>query len=262
MTCHNRREKTLRCLESLFDQKDSLPFMVFLVDDGSTDGTSEAVTLRFPDIQIIASDGSAFWAGGMRKAWQQAQAHAFSAYLWLNDDVVLDPDALTRLQAENLRLQERSLVGGAMRDPKTSDITYSGSNRYDRHPFHFRRVHPEPNTTSPVDVLNGNLLLVPAEISERIGIMASYLVHHGGDYEYSLRAARHGFGVSLAPGSFGQCPANPAGRRVRGFAGLHRALSSKHLPLKMGIPMYKSMAGRNWWFWLVQYYTRCFLVGI
>ncbi len=46
MTCHNRRETTLRCLRELEAQ--TLPagwnMRTYLVDDGSTDGTSAAVT--------------------------------------------------------------------------------------------------------------------------------------------------------------------------------------------------------------------------
>ena len=46
LTCHNRKEKTLKCLNSITAQhipKQVGKIDVFLVDDGSTDGTSEAV---------------------------------------------------------------------------------------------------------------------------------------------------------------------------------------------------------------------------
>ena len=43
LTCHNRKEKTLACLHSLFSIISTID--VFLVDDGSTDGTSGYKTL-------------------------------------------------------------------------------------------------------------------------------------------------------------------------------------------------------------------------
>ena len=43
ITCYNRKDKTLLCLESLFKQQGlgiDFSLAVFLVDDGSTDGTA------------------------------------------------------------------------------------------------------------------------------------------------------------------------------------------------------------------------------
>ena len=51
ITCHNRCEKTKRCLTSLLSV---LPHIdVYLVDDGSTDGTSEMVKTLFPRVNVI-----------------------------------------------------------------------------------------------------------------------------------------------------------------------------------------------------------------
>lgn len=43
MTCHNRRALTVRCLESLAAQPGFTASALFLVDDGSSDGTGDAV---------------------------------------------------------------------------------------------------------------------------------------------------------------------------------------------------------------------------
>lgn len=67
-TCHNRRELTLRALRSLYDQQlpGTVSLEVVIVDDGSTDQTTDAVREEFPHIQIIQGAGSLYWAGGMR----------------------------------------------------------------------------------------------------------------------------------------------------------------------------------------------------
>jgi glycosyltransferase involved in cell wall biosynthesis len=107
LTCHNRREKTVACLDRLFAQDCLGPqgrggseviVDVFLVDDGSRDGTAQTIREKFPQVAIAHGPGNLFWAGGMRLAWRTAvQARKYDAYLLLNDDTLLRPDALRSL---------------------------------------------------------------------------------------------------------------------------------------------------------------------
>ena len=104
MTVYNRKDSTLKCLSLLYRQTDSLSragkyrFSVYLTDDGSTDGTSEAVSSLFPDVNIIKGDGSLFWNRGMCAAWDEAARTSPDFYLWLNDDTMLKPGAVALLQ--------------------------------------------------------------------------------------------------------------------------------------------------------------------
>ena len=53
MTCFNRKDMTLRCLKQLYAQQTDAAMDVFLCDDGSSDGTFEAVRENFPDVYIF-----------------------------------------------------------------------------------------------------------------------------------------------------------------------------------------------------------------
>jgi len=88
ITCHNRKEKTIASLKKLINQDDidTLDVKIYLVDDGSTDGTSEAIKNNFPQVNIIKGDGTLFWNGGMRGAFSKAMENGHDYYLWLNDD--------------------------------------------------------------------------------------------------------------------------------------------------------------------------------
>lgn len=74
LTCHNRREKTLTCLQSLYECQlpDNFDLDVTLVDDGSTDDTTRSVKENFPNITIIHGNGHLFWNRGMYLAWNNA----------------------------------------------------------------------------------------------------------------------------------------------------------------------------------------------
>src|ERR1035437_8569767 len=103
LTCHNRKEKTISCLKSFYKALEfsnfQIQFDIFLVDDGSTDGTSEEILKNFPEINIISGSGDLFWSGGMRLAWKTAlmQNKDYDSFLLLNDDVILTEDFLASL---------------------------------------------------------------------------------------------------------------------------------------------------------------------
>ena len=95
LTCFNRKEKTRKCLESLFAVRPNSD--VYLVDDGSTDGTSELIAELFPNVHIIIGSGDLYWSRGMYTAWKEAIKEDYDYYLWLNDDVELRPFFLDEL---------------------------------------------------------------------------------------------------------------------------------------------------------------------
>lgn len=109
MTCHNRKSKTLATLESLFQQRsiDEIGHKVYLVDDGSTDGTSQAVQQKYPQVKLFSGDGNLFWNGGMRIAFSEAMKDEPDYYLWLNDDTVLASEALNTLLTTSRQLFEQ-----------------------------------------------------------------------------------------------------------------------------------------------------------
>jgi len=116
LTCFNRKEKTLSCLESIYAQsnKEGFTLKVYLVDDGSTDGTSEAVKKNFPQVNVIKGDGTLFWNGGMRVAFSKAMENEHDYYLWLNDDTFIYPDSLKILieTSKSIKLKKELWILG------------------------------------------------------------------------------------------------------------------------------------------------------
>lgn len=103
LTCFNRRDKTVRCLQSLANtyvsSGVSLDVDVYLTDDGCKDGTSEAVrSMNLPfGIHLLMGDGTLYWNGGMINSWSAAVKNGgYDGYLWLNDDTVVLPEFWNR----------------------------------------------------------------------------------------------------------------------------------------------------------------------
>jgi GT2 family glycosyltransferase len=206
---------TLEALQSLFSQKqvEDLDVTVYLVDDGSRDGTSLAVAERFPQVSLLQGDGSLFWNGGMRKAFAHALTKGFDGYIWLNDDTRLDEDALRRLIACSdgaTELFGPTIIVGSIRDPHTGERSYGGVRKRASW-FRLDFVPHLPDHLEPIrcDTMNGNFTLIPAAVASRLGNLDGAFQHQLGDFDYGLRATEAGIPVILAPGYHGFCSDNP-----------------------------------------------------
>ena len=99
---------------------------VFLTDDGSTDGTSQALSSRswdFP-IRVLPADGTLYWNGGMINSWKAALAEGgFDGFLLLNNDTIVLPEFWQDLlQADDLSLRrygKKGIYVGSTRDSGT-----------------------------------------------------------------------------------------------------------------------------------------------
>jgi GT2 family glycosyltransferase len=207
MTCFNRRQTTLRCLESLYSQQlpPNVSFVVFLVDDGCTDQTGAAVREKFPDVTVINGSGNLFWGGGMRLAWDTARAHVdYDYYLWLNDDVELNKTAVLTLINDYQTLFDETgmeaLVSGCVYCPETGKTTYSGKNGE-------KRLEPT-GAPQPVRHNNGNVVLISRGICCVLGNISKEFTHQMGDSDYGLRCLRAGFGCYVSSRYVGSCGAN------------------------------------------------------
>ena len=60
LTCFNRREKTIKCLESLSIYNTNIDFRFIVVDDNSTDGTPNELEKLPYDVTILHGDGICF----------------------------------------------------------------------------------------------------------------------------------------------------------------------------------------------------------
>jgi GT2 family glycosyltransferase len=192
LTCHNRKEKTLACLTALYScikSKDYV-FKVFLVDDGSTDGTAQAIKDKFPQVHVIEGNGNLFWNRGMRLSWETAyKTQEYDFYLWLNDDTMLDLTALIELlecSEEALKKDNQpAIISGACRkNDDENEFSYGG--RTEECPV-------VPNgVLQKCKYINGNAVLVPNKIYQKLGNLSPDYTHGMGDYDYGLRAINAG----------------------------------------------------------------------
>lgn len=201
MTVFNHREKALRCLETVFSQADGLSdrytVTVYLNDDGSTDGLYEAVAERFPTVRLTRSN-DLYWCRGLRRAWAEASADHPDFYLWLDFDTILHDGSLFALLDNSTFLRHKAIVAGSINGPE-GRLMYGGRTRGKR------LIAPDSTIPVPCDMFDGNLVLVPRDVYEKLGFIDERYRQSLGDYDYGIRASNAGIARVIAPGVLADC---------------------------------------------------------
>ncbi len=220
VACFNRVKTTLANLGNLtqaLESVDGLEYKIFLLDDASPDGTGEAVSAAFPGVEVVPGTGSLFWGQGTCAAYQAARRSGpFDAYLLFNDDVAVGP-AEVRAFFDDYREANAispSLLSGPTWSPDRSSVTYGGFRMTSRfRPLSRDRVTPN-GTLLPIDLANGNFLLVPGPFFEQVGgLDPSYKMGYA-DIDLSLTAKQHGVALHMARSPIGVCATNPIMNRI------------------------------------------------
>lgn len=203
ITCYNRIETTIKTLNNLYLQ--NYNFDVFLLDDNSTDNTSEIVRQYFPSIKIYVGDGNYFWSRGMLFLWEKAIEKDYDFYLWLNNDVYLYDNALTELMQISKKYSDSVIVSGILLDPILKKVSYGGYND--------KKQLIVPNgQIQLVKYLNGNFVLIPKNIVKQIGLIDPVFHHDLGDVEYGFRVLKKGFKILSTRIIVGECITNNPNR--------------------------------------------------
>ena len=257
MACFNRSAVTVRCLELLFAQSavvsGAVTIDVWLLDDG-TDGTGRAAAALDPRIHVIEGDGTYFYAGGMAAALAASAATPPDLYLWLNDDVMLDEDALALLLAERDALAAVGfadpVVSGPQRDHEDL-VQYSG-RRLDRARPWITSTYVEPSGVAErVDLIPGNCILVSAPMLAASDPFDGVFQHGWLDWHFAMKVNAIGGTTWISSRSVGICPRGlptwidpeiPASKAVRSFIDRVRNGVVLTPPLRF----YRRYAGYGW----------------
>ena len=198
MTVHNRKSETLKSLKSLLLQRVNVD--IYLVDDGCTDGTSEAVKTMFPSVHIINGNGKLFWNRGMILAWETAASKKdYDFYMWLNDDTCLNTSSIDELMNCSEKEHHKSIICGTTCSPdNNATYTYGG--------WKLKSTFVKPNgQIQYCDYFNGNIVLIPKYVYAIVGTNDPLFRHALGDFDYGLRARKAGIKSVVTPHVLGVC---------------------------------------------------------
>jgi GT2 family glycosyltransferase len=198
----NGREDTLAALESL--EREGLPAVC--VDNGSTDGSPEAVEERFPAVELIRTGVNLGYTGGNNVGIRRALDRGADWVLLVNNDAVVEP-GLTAALEEAVRLRpDAGVLACKVTFFDPPDLIWFGGARFDTLlGYHGRQAgygKPDPDPGAPprdTGRATGAGMAVSRAAIERAGLLDERLFAYVEDAEWSLRIRSAGFEVVYVP---------------------------------------------------------------
>lgn len=202
----NGKVDTLECLNSL-RQLRYANFDTVVVDNGSTDGSVDTLRAQHPDITVLANDKNLGYAEGFNIGIRRAYQNGADYFLIVNNDTVLDPDAL----AEMVKIAEQDArIGfvsgkvfwytkrdvlqtvGRLNDPLLLIGPHIGSGQVD---------HGQFDQVCDYDFVDDVFLLVRRAAYEAVGGYDPAFFLYFEETDWCARVRRAGFRIVYAPGS-------------------------------------------------------------
>jgi GT2 family glycosyltransferase len=205
---HNRINYTIKCINSIYDQKIK-NIQIIIIDDGSEDDTSEIINNMWNDILIVKGNGSLWWTGAVAIGVEYVLkiANKNDYLMTINNDIILEHNVLIEMYKE-VEMNNKFIISALSIDINNKkSIIDSGSImkswilNYTVHPLKNKLLTELGNTKLiDVDILNGRCVIYPIKIFNELGNFNYVLFpHYGGDNEFTFRAKRNGWSLKINP---------------------------------------------------------------
>lgn len=170
----NGKHHLERCLPSLLNT-DYSNFQIVLLDNASTDNTSEYVRRAYPNVRILRNPHNYGFAKGNNVAMAVALEDGAQYVLLLNDDtVILDPDWLNQAIVVAEKGPDIGMVGFDI----TADLQKSCSSNVE---------------VKEVDRIPGCALLIRCELLHHLGLFDEVYFAYGEESDLEARAIKAGY---------------------------------------------------------------------
>ena len=193
---YNRKEFTRNYLKAL-SQQTSKDFKVIIVDDGSSDGTSEMIEEEFPNIILLKEKGDLWWAEATNIGVRYALEHGADYIMTLNDDTVPRVDFIEKMLLW-IEKKPNVLLGAFAVDENNGDAVYGGEIRScitGKSTHLIKTLQKEQmHGLHKVNLFPGRGLMMPAKVFDDIGMYDSKNFPQTlADLDFTCRAGNAGY---------------------------------------------------------------------
>lgn len=201
----NGREDTLRCLESL--QRVAHPGVrIVCVDNGSSDGSVQAVREHFPGVHLIEAGANLGYAGGNNLGIRDALEHGAEWVMLVNNDATVAADVVEGFAAAAATDERAGILAGKVYfADRPSTIWFAGQRvsellGYSGRPRGYGRPdRPRYQRVQPTGRAVGALMAISRTAIASVGLLDEELFAYVEDVDWALRVRAAGYTVLFAP---------------------------------------------------------------
>jgi len=189
---YNGREWLGPCLTALSMQNGAPPFEIVLADNGSTDGSIDFVSARFPGVTIADNQRNLGYAAGNNAAARTARGDVL---VFLNNDTIPAPDWLARLHAAYTAAPWLAVVTSKIVFLDRPDVIDSAGDGYLRAGGAFKHAHgskaESAGRSREVFGVCGAAFMIGHDLFDRLGGFDErfFMVYEDVDLSYRARLA-------------------------------------------------------------------------
>lgn len=209
----NTRDLLLECIRSLASQKGTFQMEVIVVDNGSTDGSQEAVRAAFPDIHVIENKANLGFGKANNNGITKSRGryvclvnsdvrvmgnciHGLITYMDTNPDIGISGPKILN---PNLTIQDSCRTFPSLWNNLSPalglDKIFRNSPFFSgEHMFHFKH-----DVVLPVDYLAGCVLMVRRKALDEVGLLDERFFIYQEEVDWCKRFQQHGWKISFFP---------------------------------------------------------------
>ena len=202
----NGWQDTVECIESC-QKLNYSDFRIVVVDNGSNDDSVAELRKHFPQLTLIETGKNLGFAGGNNVGIQYALDHG-AEYVWLlNNDTIIDPEALAELLKVAESESSIGMVGSKILQYSEPDIIDFAEGRINfrtgvaRHIGRGEKDIGQYDQSSETDYITGCSLFVKQEVFEKVGLMPEEYFLYYEETDWCLQARGQGYRICVSPHS-------------------------------------------------------------
>lgn len=205
---YNQNEFTTNCVHSILSSNHE-DFKILLIDNGSTQENYQNLKESIPHndkLMIKRIEKNIGYVGGINYGLNEGSKMKPNYFLIMNNDTILDEDAISELVDMSVKFQNKAIVTGKVyhfdKPNVIQDIGYFYSNR---NTLQFRRIglnevdNGQFDTISERDMIDDIFWLFPVKLYRLIGGYSPYFWFNAEQADFALRAKREGFKLVFTP---------------------------------------------------------------
>ncbi len=225
-------EKSINsCLESLINQDGSLDYKIIVVENGSTDRSTDIIN-NFQEVILLKQTKNLGFAGGVNKGIEYAIESGFDYVALFNNDAVAEKKWLLNLVAKIEQNNKTGIVTSKIVDSKNKHIDSTGDFLtiwglpYPR--GRGEKVTPKYDNETKVFSGSGGASIYRVKMLKEIGLFDQVFFAYYEDVDLSFRAQLAGWKVFYEPRALVYHQIGATSSKIKGFTTYQ---TMKNLPL-------------------------------